>query len=74
MTEKELNKIISQKYSEETANQFANEQKEYFADENCWDNYCQAVIELMNKNYSEDEFIDYAFVLPRKHGRMLVDD
>ena len=43
MTEKELYKIILQKYSEETADFLAKEIREHFKD-NDWDNYCNAVI------------------------------
>ena len=73
MTEKELYKLILQKYSKKTADFLAKEIREHFED-NYWDNYCNAIIELMNKNYPEEEFINYAFVLPMKCGGVLFDD
>ena len=73
MTEKELYKLILQKYSEETADFLAKDIREHFRDKN-WDNYCNAVIELMSKNYSEEKFIDYAFVLPGKYDYIFFDD
>lgn len=75
MTEQELRKLLSEKYSEDTVDFLTgNGMSDCFPHADDWNRYCDALKALVDQNLPEKEFTNRAFVMPRQYGIIIYDE
>lgn len=75
MTEQELKKILSEKYSENTVDFLVeNGMSDCFSNADDWNQYCDALKALVAQNLPEKEFTNRAFIMPRQYGIIIYDE